>query len=258
LILLLSTRFTVSAVGADVGWGLRNEHGMSPPTLHLIRTSCLALAVVLAGGDGNIRAAAPLAPADVTGFEGAARDRPARGRFLVAARDLLDPNFSRTVVLLVDYDSRGALGVIVNRPTEIQAVEFLPGVAGLRERTDTMWVGGPVAMWKAVLLARSTRPLDGARLVLEDIVFTASREALELLIAEGDEFRLYAGYAAWGPGQLDREIERGGWKILPATANSVFDTSPLELWSRLSSVQWTGLTPGGRPSRRLDRRASRG
>ena len=148
-----------------------------------------------------------------------------QGRFLVASRDLLDPNFTRTVVLLVDYNSQGALGVIVNRPTEIRVRRFSSRDHRAAERNDTVWLADRWPSGGRCFWPVPRKKLEDTQSVLDEVVFTASREVPESLIAGGGEFRLYGGYAAWGPGQLDREIERGGWRIFPASADMVFDTS---------------------------------
>ena len=169
------------------------------------------------------------------------QEPPARGKFLIASRDRLDPNFAETVVLLVDYDSDGALGVIINRPTQTLISEVLPDVESVTERPDRVWLGGPVAQWQLVMLGRSDAGLDEGRMVMDDLYFSASRSALEELLAEDGEFRLYAGYAGWSPGQLDEEIDRGGWKVLPGELSMVFDKAPLDLWPELilrTTVHW--------------------
>ena len=108
-----------------------------------------------------------------------AADQLQAGSFLVASRGLLDPNFSHTVVLLVDYNEKGAMGLIINRPTEVKLGEMVTDVEGVEGSQKTVWVGGPVAHWQMVLLVRSAVELEGAEQIFEDIHFTASREVLE-------------------------------------------------------------------------------
>ena len=151
------------------------------------------------------------------------QEPPATGKFLVAGPNLLDPNFAETVVLLVDYNSEGALGVIVNRPTDKLVSEVMPELEAMSDRPDRIWLGGPVAQWQLVMLARSGGDLAEGRLVMEDLYFTASRSALESVLSDQGEFRLYVGYAGWSAGQLDQEIERGGWRVLSAEISMVFD-----------------------------------
>ena len=175
------------------------------------------------------------------------QEPPAPGKFLVASTNLLDPNFVETVVLLVDYNSDGALGVIVNRPTDTLVSEVLPELAELSESSDRIWLGGPVAQWQLVMLARSETELSQARPVMEDLYFSASRSALESVVTEQGQYRLYAGYAGWSAGQLDQEIERGGWRVVAAEIAMVFDQAPLDLWDELirrSTVHWAQLPVG--------------
>ena len=158
-----------------------------------------------------------------------------QGQFLVASPHLPAPNFLRTVVLLVDYSAQGAIGLIVNRPTEVKLHQMVTDMESLEDRPETVWVGGPVAHWQVMLLVRSDTEVDGAEKVFADVHFTASRVVLEDLLGSETEFRSYAGYAGWSPGQLDGEVERGGWHILPGDADMVFDREPLELWQELIS-----------------------
>lgn len=170
-----------------------------------------------------------------------AAEAPAAGKFLVASRDLRDPNFAKTVVLLVDYSDQGALGVIINRPLARGLDEVLPEVDGLQDRDDHLWLGGPVAQWQLVFLARLPRLPAGARPVVDDVVFSTSRGLLEEMLEQEREFRVYAGYAGWIGGQLESEIERGGWHIQPGDPEMIFAQSPFDLWPELiqrSSVRW--------------------
>lgn len=171
-------------------------------------------------------------------------DSLAPGSLLVASRGLLDPNFSETVVLMVDYNDNGAMGLILNRPTEVDLSLMVTDMEEVVEGRDTVWVGGPVAHWQLVLLIRSETGFEGAEKVLGDIHFTASREVLQRVLESDSEFRTYAGYAGWGAGQLEGEIERGGWHVLPGEPDLVFDPKPLELWRELiarGEAQWASL-----------------
>ena len=166
------------------------------------------------------------------------------GSFLVASRGLLDPNFDQTVILMLDYSDKGALGVIINRPTRVELSEMVTDLEAVEERPETVWVGGPVAHWQVILLIRSAGVLEGAERVFEDIHFSASRLVLEDILESGAPFRAYAGYAGWGAGQLDDEIDRGSWHVLPGDAEMVFDPEPFELWHELilrGEAQWAWI-----------------
>lgn len=173
--------------------------------------------------------------------------KPSKGRFLIASRQLVDPHFAETVVLLIEYNQHGAMGVIINRPTELKLSEVLPEIDVLRERSDTIYLGGPVAKNQLLLLIRTSSPPEGSRLVFEDIHVSSSQAVIQRMIKnpEGEErFRVYAGYAGWAPGQLDNEIATGGWHVLRADAETVFDKSASEIWPDLihrSSAQWVRL-----------------
>ena len=167
-----------------------------------------------------------------------------RGKFLVASKQLRDPNFFETVVLLLEYDRNGAMGLVINRPSTLKLSEVLPDIEGLQERSDTIYLGGPVAKNQLMLLIRTSSPPEGSRLVFKDIYLSSSQEIIEKMVANPDtpeRFRVYAGYAGWAPGQLDHEVSRGGWHILQADQESVFDKTPSEIWPELirrSSALW--------------------
>ena len=168
----------------------------------------------------------------------------AKGRFLVASRSLSDANFAETVILLLDYHERGAMGLIINQPTEVRLAKVLPNMAGLQQRADTVYIGGPVDRSRMVLLIRSRSALEDAQQVMDDIYVSSSRNLFERLVDKpdtGERFRVYAGYAGWAPGQLDREVARGDWHVLPADAETVFDKAPGDIWPELirkGSIRW--------------------
>ena len=167
------------------------------------------------------------------GVGGAFAAEPAKGTFLVASRQVADSNFFQTVVLLATYSEEGAMGLIVNRPTPLELAKMLPHIEGMAERTDLAHFGGPVEKNKMVLLIRGSQQFEEAEAVLPDVQMSASGELLERLIAEGAVFRAYAGYAGWGPGQLEAEIDRGDWTVVPATSAAVFSDEPESLWDLL-------------------------
>ncbi|MFQ5351001.1 MAG: YqgE/AlgH family protein [Thermoanaerobaculia bacterium] len=174
---------------------------------------------------------------------------PARGRFLVAERQLHDPNFSETVVLLTEYGADGAMGVIVNWPTAAPAAELVPQIEGIAELSDTVFVGGPVSRQVMLMLVRAESDLPEAERIFADVHLSTSRELLQRVIArqvETTDWRLYSGYAGWSPGQLDHELAAGGWRVLPGDPELVFAADPDEVWSELmrrGEVQWTRREP---------------
>jgi putative transcriptional regulator len=164
------------------------------------------------------------------------RPEPGRGKFLIAARKLIDPNFSETVVLLIDYGSHGAMGVVINRPTPIKLSEVLPDIKGLKDRSDFLYIGGPVQRDRLMLMVKSPhRPKEGLA-ILEDIYIGAKPEVLQEMIDRSDpkeRFRAFAGYAGWSPDQLDREVARGDWHILRADPVTIFDKDRSKIWPDL-------------------------
>ena len=181
-------------------------------------------------------------------FRASDKSRPrielSRGKFLVASKELRDPNFFETVVLLLEYDRNGAMGLVINRPSTLKLSKVLPDIEGLQKRSDTIYLGGPVAKNQLMLLIRTTSPPEGSRLVFKDIYLSSSQEIIEKMVDNPDtpeRFRVYAGYAGWAAGQLDHEVSRGGWHILQADEESVFDKTPSEIWPELirrSSALW--------------------
>ncbi len=173
-----------------------------------------------------------------------AHPRLARGKFLVANRSLQDPTFLEAVVLLVDYDDDGALGVVLNRPTGVPLVEALPEVKELKRRKDTIYLGGPVSRDRMVLLVRSPAKPPQSVEVFEHVYATGSLSALRRSLGKNESVRAYAGYSGWGPGQLDAEVARGDWLIGPPDSKAIFDDSPHDLWSRFLERfkgDWAGL-----------------
>ena len=163
-------------------------------------------------------------------------ERLAKGRFLVASRLLRDPNFSETVVLLIDHDWDGAMGLVINRPSEVRLSSVFPDIEELREQPDMVYFGGPVARNRIMLLIRSHNQPERSHHVFEDIYISSSQKVLEQVIRDADpsgRFRIYAGYAGWGPGQLEGEVSRGGWFILPGDAETVFNKDTSEIWPEL-------------------------
>jgi putative transcriptional regulator len=182
--------------------------------------------------------------------------KPAKGKFLVASRQLLDPNFSQSVVLLIEYHRNGAIGVIINRPSEMKLSTVMPEIEELRQRPDTIYLGGPVARDQLMLLIRTPNPPEESHLVFQDVHVSSSQAVIQRMLQnpEGKEkFRVYAGYAGWAPGQLDHEIAAGGWHVLRADPEIVFDKSPAEIWPDLihkSSAKWVRMfVPWSQPHR---------
>jgi len=171
--------------------------------------------------------------------------QPAKGRFLVASHRLADPNFSETVVLLLAYEPTGAMGVVVNRPTRVRLGSVLRDVEELRDRPDLVYLGGPVAANQLLVFIRAPQQPESSEAIFEGVYVTGSTAALRKALGKpgkGNRVRAYAGYAGWGPGQLEREIARGDWYVTAADAKVIFEMKASAIWPKLIqqfSGEWT-------------------
>jgi putative transcriptional regulator len=155
-----------------------------------------------------------------------------KGHLLLAGPGLVDPNFRRTVVLVGEHSEEGALGVVLNRASEATVEEALPELAELVDDLGLVHVGGPVQPSAIVVLADFVEPERAGALVLESVGFLPAEVDPEEL-GELRRARVFAGYAGWGPGQLDDELEDGSWIIEPAVPEDVFTGDPEALWSEV-------------------------
>lgn len=153
-----------------------------------------------------------------------------RGNLLIAGPGLLDPNFWRTVVLVGEHTEEGALGVVLNRSSETTVDEALPELALLADEMGTIHVGGPVQPSAVVVLAEFAETESAESLVVESVGFLPAEIEPDTL-GELSRARVYVGYAGWGPGQLDDELEEGSWIVEPALPEDVFTDDPDGLWS---------------------------
>jgi len=161
--------------------------------------------------------------------------RIAPGVILVADKQLDDPNFQKTVVVIADSTEEGVLGLILNRRSEMPLKDVLEKWKEASRVKDPIFVGGPVGRSGMFALIRVKTPPEGAKRVISDIHLVTDREGLVPHLAEGPaRVRVYAGYTGWAPDQLESEIAEGGWHVLPANPKLVFDEDPDSLWVRLS------------------------
>ena len=155
-----------------------------------------------------------------------------KGRLLVATPGLLDQNFFRTVVLVVEHSDTGAAGVVLNRPTETELGGPLEDWRRKAADPPLVFVGGPVSPDAAVCLARS-RPDEhppGFEPVVDGLgILDLSREAASMHGAV-DRLRVFAGYAGWEPGQLEHELTEGAWYVLDADPEDALTSEPGGLW----------------------------
>ena len=153
-----------------------------------------------------------------------------RGHLLIAGPGLVDPNFWRTVVLVGEHSEEGALGVVLNRTSETPVDEAVPELAALVGDMGDVHVGGPVQPSAIVVLADFAEPADADALVVESVGFLPAEVDPDSL-GPLRRARVYVGYAGWGPGQLDDELDEGSWIVEPALADDVFTADPDALWS---------------------------
>lgn len=163
------------------------------------------------------------------------------GKLLVANPRLVDPNFDRTVVLLLAHGEQGALGVVVNRPSDTEVAAVLPQWAGRAVQPPWMFLGGPVGRDSAICLARVPAPA-ALQAMAGDDVWQAVVGDLGTLDLDTDadrlddtvgELRIFVGYAGWSGGQLESELLAGGWWVIDPVPGDAFTPEPSELWSRV-------------------------
>lgn len=163
-------------------------------------------------------------------------DGPAfrRGRLLVASPTLMDENFTRTVVLMLEHSPEGALGLVLNRPTEIVARDVLPSpLADALPELELVHEGGPVQPEAVIVLADFSDPGAAASITVGSVgVVDPNDDALDLH-DRVRAVRAFGGYAGWGAGQLEREITEGAWIDVEADAGDVFTAEPDALWRRV-------------------------
>lgn len=166
------------------------------------------------------------------------------GRLLVATPPLVDPNFDRSVVFMLNHDDDGALGLVLNRPDDDVIV---PGLESWLDRStppSAVFAGGPVELQGLIGLARSDDAEPGE--LWAPVMAPAGPRGLGTVDLSSDpllvpfrvqELRVFRGYAGWGPGQLDGELAAGAWIVVDAHPDDLFCTEPDELWHRVLARQ---------------------
>ena len=194
------------------------------------------------------------------------------GLFLFAAPGLTDPNFAKTVVVLLQHGAEGSLGLVVNRPTDRTVRDVFDEKLDVRDSELPVYWGGPVQPQAVMALVRAPRPGPHARTVVPEVQLTQDLDDVKATLAARDgplRVRVFSGYAGWGPDQLETEVRRGAWVLEPADAASVFTPEPSRLWERVREIlgrvvaaDWrdprNALAPHGRSasvSRRMPPRA---
>jgi putative transcriptional regulator len=154
-----------------------------------------------------------------------------RGQLIIASPALFDPNFRRTVVLITEHGEEGAMGLVLNRPSETRVSDGAPPLEGLVDADARVHLGGPVEPSAVTVLAEFEDPDESAALVLGDIGFVRADAELDDLESATRRARVFAGYCGWAAGQLEAELEGDSWIVEPPKAEDVFAEDPEELWS---------------------------
>jgi putative transcriptional regulator len=169
----------------------------------------------------------------------------APGSLLVAAPGLLDPHFRRTVVYVIEHRSRGSLGVVLNRPSEVSVRDVLPSWAPLASEPHSVFVGGPVEAETALCLAAVRTGQDPAGPGLVTVRGPVALVDLDIdpvpLAPRLRGLRVFAGYSGWNAGQLDGEIGRGDWMVVPALPDDILTGQESNLWGRVLRRQGVPL-----------------
>jgi putative transcriptional regulator len=154
-----------------------------------------------------------------------------RGKLLVASPALVDPNFARAVVLITEHNDEGAMGIVLNRPSETLVEDVVPQLAAVTGEGAPVYVGGPVQPSALVVLAEFSDLDAAAWIVVADVGFASADVELGELASAVRRARVYAGYSGWGAGQLEGEMEVESWIIEPPLPTELFPDDPGTMWS---------------------------
>ncbi|HWW13251.1 MAG TPA: YqgE/AlgH family protein [Candidatus Dormibacteraeota bacterium] len=160
----------------------------------------------------------------------------AAGKVLVASRNLGDPHFAKTVILLVRYDAQGVLGLVLNHRTDVPLSRVLDSFKAAKDRSDPVYLGGPLETADVFALYQSEAKPEGAEHIFGGIYLINSKPLFEQTMSaqpKPDVFHVYLGYAGWTQDQLRQEVELGAWFVFPAEAGTVFNTDPDALWPEM-------------------------
>jgi len=164
------------------------------------------------------------------------------GKLLVASRKLGDPNFIETVVLLVRYEAGGVVGLILNRRSHVPLSSILEQPKAAKDRSDPVYLGGPVETGAVFALLQSPAKVEGAEAVFGKVYLISTKLLFEQTVSAKPDpavFHVYLGYAGWSKEQLQKEVELGAWFIFQPDAGTVFNADPDSLWSQM--IQKTEL-----------------
>jgi putative transcriptional regulator len=158
-------------------------------------------------------------------------DESLRGKLLVASPALVDPNFARSVVFITEHNEEGAMGIVLDRPSETLVGDAVPQLNEVADADAPVYVGGPVQPTALVVLAEFSDPEAAAWIVVADVGFASADADMDELPDAVRRARVYAGYSGWGPGQLEAELELDSWIVEPPLPKELFPDDPEALWS---------------------------
>jgi len=156
--------------------------------------------------------------------------------FLVASKQMNDPRFIETVILVAHRNAGGALGLILNRPTKYSVDHLFSEDPPATGSNVSLFFGGPLSPYSISFLFRSSEPQPQSVRAFGNIYLSSDPKLLRERLGDpkgNGALRVFFGYAGWAPGQLDFEIERGSWHVLPAEESLVFRSDPESIWSEL-------------------------
>lgn len=161
--------------------------------------------------------------------------QPANSILLIAKPELRDPNFARSVVLVTQVEDGATVGVIVNRPSSLRLSQLLAQGLPTQNYKDPVYIGGPVMRQALVAVFRAPAPPRHAAFpVLKGVYLTLHHDNIARLLHQPEaRYRLYAGFSGWAPRQLENELRRDDWYVLPADEATLFRASPEGLWEEL-------------------------
>jgi len=163
------------------------------------------------------------------------QDRPP-AFFLVASPQITDPNFSETVVLILQHSPLGSRGIVINRPLDVPLSRLMPDDEVFGQARQPVYFGGPVALRRLSFVFRAREQYKGSAHVFDDLYMGDEVALLQRVLKRKGaerEVRLYAGHAGWAPGQLEAEIENGSWFATSAAPEYIFHEKPEAVWDEL-------------------------
>ena len=220
-----------------------NKFDVAKPGTPLLGPALAANALLWYGGQPGrsnwanaVRTKSELPPAVFVPVQSKDAKHLGVGKLLVASRGLADPNFAKTVILLVRSDDQGIVGLILNRRTNLALSRVLEGFQGTRDRSDSAYLGGPVQVPAVTVLLQSPTKVEGADHIFGGVYLIYTKTIFEQTLAARpapEVFHVYMGYAGWTNDQLRKEVELGAWFIFPADTDAVFNSDPGSLWPQM-------------------------